>query len=131
MKKVRTCFCCAVKNEPKPPAPAPSPTPAPVEANAKSKEAPENKTDQDANTVDGQNIAAQTFNFRELATATKNFRQECLLGEGGFGRVYKGTLQSNGQVNYNDFLFLFSNTKLINVHIYLDHLILLEHACTI
>ncbi|XP_010549867.1 PREDICTED: receptor-like kinase LIP2 [Tarenaya hassleriana] len=40
----------------------------------------------------------KTFTFRELATATKNFRQECLLGEGGFGRVYKGTLQSSGQV---------------------------------
>ncbi|KAL0843179.1 hypothetical protein Bca101_016424 [Brassica carinata] len=40
----------------------------------------------------------KTFNFRELATATKNFRQECLLGEGGSGRVYKGTLQSTGQL---------------------------------
>ncbi|XP_022742812.1 probable serine/threonine-protein kinase PBL25 [Durio zibethinus] len=44
------------------------------------------------------NIAAQRFTFRELAAATKNFRQECLLGEGGFGRVYKGTLQATGQV---------------------------------
>ncbi|KAJ8753641.1 hypothetical protein K2173_025632 [Erythroxylum novogranatense] len=44
------------------------------------------------------NIDSQTFTFRELATATKNFRQECLLGEGGFGRVYKGTLASNGRV---------------------------------
>ncbi|KAF3782273.1 Serine/threonine-protein kinase [Nymphaea thermarum] len=43
-------------------------------------------------------IAAQTFTFRELAVATKNFRQECLLGEGGFGRVYKGRLESTGQV---------------------------------
>ncbi|XP_077240532.1 serine/threonine-protein kinase PBL27-like [Tasmannia lanceolata] len=43
-------------------------------------------------------IAAQTFTFRELASATKNFRQECLLGEGGFGRVYKGRLESTGQV---------------------------------
>uniref|UniRef100_A0A803QYB6 Protein kinase domain-containing protein n=1 Tax=Cannabis sativa TaxID=3483 RepID=A0A803QYB6_CANSA len=43
-------------------------------------------------------IAAQTFTFRELAAATKNFRPECFLGEGGFGRVYKGRLESTGQV---------------------------------
>ncbi|KAI4345460.1 hypothetical protein L6164_012584 [Bauhinia variegata] len=43
-------------------------------------------------------IAAQTFTFRELAAATKNFRPECLLGEGGFGRVYKGRLEITGQV---------------------------------
>ncbi|KAF3340946.1 Serine/threonine-protein kinase PBS1 [Carex littledalei] len=42
-------------------------------------------------------IAAQTFTFRELAAATKNFRQDSLLGEGGFGRVYRGRLE-NGQV---------------------------------
>ncbi|KAL9228307.1 hypothetical protein vseg_003901 [Gypsophila vaccaria] len=41
-------------------------------------------------------IAAQTFTFRELANATKNFRAEHLIGEGGFGRVYKGQL-STGQ----------------------------------
>ncbi|KAG0480966.1 hypothetical protein HPP92_011824 [Vanilla planifolia] len=39
-------------------------------------------------------IAAQTFTFRELAAATKNFRPECLLGEGGFGQVYKGYLEN-------------------------------------
>ncbi|XP_051116544.1 serine/threonine-protein kinase PBS1-like [Andrographis paniculata] len=42
-------------------------------------------------------IAAQTFTFRELAKATDNFRPECFLGEGGFGRVFKGKLPS-GQV---------------------------------
>ena len=44
-------------------------------------------------------IAAKTFTFRELAAATQNFRQDCLLGEGGFGRVYKGRLE-NGQVGF-------------------------------
>ena len=43
-------------------------------------------------------IAAHTFAFRELAAATKNFRADCLLGEGGFGRVYKGRLESTSQV---------------------------------
>ncbi|EOA30232.1 hypothetical protein CARUB_v10013354mg [Capsella rubella] len=49
-------------------------------------------------TEQSEGMTLKTFTFRELATATKNFRQECLLGEGGFGRVYKGTLQSTGQV---------------------------------
>jgi hypothetical protein len=45
-------------------------------------------------------IAAQTFTFRELAAATNNFRADCLLGEGGFGRVYKGYLESVNQVRF-------------------------------
>nr|XP_017229215.1 PREDICTED: receptor like protein kinase S.2-like [Daucus carota subsp. sativus] len=44
-------------------------------------EATDNKDDND-----NKNIASQAFTFRELATATRNFRQECLIG-GGFGRV--------------------------------------------
>lgn len=30
---------------------------------------------------------AQLFTFRELASATKNFRNESIVGEGGFGPV--------------------------------------------
>ncbi|CAK9171918.1 unnamed protein product, partial [Ilex paraguariensis] len=43
-------------------------------------------------------IAAQTFTFRELAAATNNFSPDSFLGEGGFGSVYKGRLQSTDQV---------------------------------
>ncbi|XP_020275793.1 probable serine/threonine-protein kinase PBL21 isoform X2 [Asparagus officinalis] len=40
---------------------------------------------------------AQQFSLRELVVATQNFRESNLLGEGGFGRVFKGALAS-GQV---------------------------------
>ncbi|KAJ9542689.1 hypothetical protein OSB04_029195 [Centaurea solstitialis] len=40
---------------------------------------------------------ARKFTFRELASATKNFKRESLLGESGFGKVYKGTL-ADGKV---------------------------------
>lgn len=36
----------------------------------------------------------RVFTFAELKTATKNFRIDNLLGEGGFGKVYKGWLES-------------------------------------
>lgn len=34
------------------------------------------------------------FTFSELRSATRNFRPDMLVGEGGFGRVYKGWLDS-------------------------------------
>ncbi|KAK7262387.1 hypothetical protein RJT34_29959 [Clitoria ternatea] len=41
---------------------------------------------------------AQTFTFSELEAATGNFRLDCFLGEGGFGKVYKGNLEKINQV---------------------------------
>ncbi|XP_022572263.2 probable serine/threonine-protein kinase PBL23 isoform X2 [Brassica napus] len=44
------------------------------------------------------NISAQIFTFRELCVATKNFNPENQLGEGGFGRVYKGHIETSEKV---------------------------------
>uniref|UniRef100_A0A5B7B1S7 Protein kinase domain-containing protein n=1 Tax=Davidia involucrata TaxID=16924 RepID=A0A5B7B1S7_DAVIN len=42
--------------------------------------------------------AAEVFTFRQLAAATDNFDPKLLLGEGGFGRVYKGHIGTKNQV---------------------------------
>ncbi|PSR86367.1 Serine/threonine-protein kinase [Actinidia chinensis var. chinensis] len=44
-------------------------------------------------------VSAQIFPFHELTAATKNFGQECLVGEAGIGRVYKGLLEITGQID--------------------------------
>jgi len=36
------------------------------------------------------------FAFNDLKCATRNFRPESLLGEGGFGCVFKGWIEENG-----------------------------------
>ncbi|KAG6432161.1 hypothetical protein SASPL_103735 [Salvia splendens] len=41
---------------------------------------------------------ARIFTFEELSVATKYFRPEFLLGEGGFGRVFKGQLDTGETV---------------------------------
>ncbi|KAE9618031.1 putative protein kinase RLK-Pelle-RLCK-VIIa-1 family [Lupinus albus] len=66
--------------------------------NARASPKREPRTNKEANKDTGNNnIAAQTFTFRELASITRNFRQECLIGEGGFGRVYKGKIEKTNQ----------------------------------
>lgn len=36
------------------------------------------------------------FTFQELKSATGNFRPDSILGEGGFGYVFKGWIEENG-----------------------------------
>ncbi|XP_027916322.1 probable serine/threonine-protein kinase PIX13 isoform X2 [Vigna unguiculata] len=40
----------------------------------------------------------KVFSFEELKSATGNFRSDRLIGEGGFGRVYKGWLDENNLI---------------------------------
>lgn len=43
---------------------------------------------------------ARTFKFLDLVAATQNFKAENFLGEGGFGKVYKGYLPETGEVSF-------------------------------
>ncbi|KAK7860879.1 putative serine/threonine-protein kinase pix7 [Quercus suber] len=50
------------------------------------------------NLVEDLKVASQLrkFSFNELKSSTRNFRPESLLGEGGFGCVFKGWINENG-----------------------------------
>lgn len=41
---------------------------------------------------------ARTFTYAQLQAATDNFNSDNFLGEGGFGKVYKGKLEDTGQI---------------------------------
>ena len=43
-------------------------------------------------------VGPHRFPYKELKKATRNFHHKNLLGFGGFGRVYKGTLQNNTEI---------------------------------
>ena len=38
-----------------------------------------------------------SFTYKDLATATRRFSERMVLGKGGFGKVYKGVLQTSKQ----------------------------------
>lgn len=44
-------------------------------------------------------IHCQVFIYEELYAATEGFRADRFLGEGGFGKVYKGVLDGTNQVD--------------------------------
>ncbi|RDX58630.1 putative serine/threonine-protein kinase PBL23, partial [Mucuna pruriens] len=44
------------------------------------------------------NISSKIFSYSELCVATQNFHPSNMIGEGGFGRVYKGRLKGTDQV---------------------------------
>ncbi|GAU21646.1 hypothetical protein TSUD_251290, partial [Trifolium subterraneum] len=59
---------------------------------------PDQKTDlKTSETNDDVSISnnVKSFSFNDLKEATRNFRQENLIGEGGFGFVFKGWIDEN------------------------------------
>ncbi|KAK9041704.1 hypothetical protein V6N11_016794 [Hibiscus sabdariffa] len=46
------------------------------------------------------NATAKVFKYREICTATNNFNPQNQIGEGGFGRVYKGLIENQNRVHY-------------------------------
>ncbi|ESW18418.1 hypothetical protein PHAVU_006G039500 [Phaseolus vulgaris] len=44
------------------------------------------------------NITSRIISYHELCVATQNFHPTNMIGEGGFGRVYKGYLKSTNEV---------------------------------
>lgn len=58
------------------------------------------------------NITAHVFTYKDISAATKNFSRTNLIGEGGFGRVYKGYLESKHMVinSFYHYYFIYIST---------------------
>lgn len=52
--------------------------------------------------LDPKDCNAKTFTFADMIVATENFKEENYLGEGGFGKVYKGRLPDTGEVSWRN-----------------------------
>lgn len=63
------------------------------------------KIDEEIQKIRKAKVLARIFTFRELVVATDNFNPDCLIGEGGFGRVYQGYIESMDQVYMNETVF--------------------------
>lgn len=92
-------FCCLETRKVSPPVVVKEDRPVanqtPVEIAAKEPDVGKSPHDAEANTS-----KARTFTFANLVAATQSFKEENFLGEGGFGKVYRGLLPETGEVSY-------------------------------
>lgn len=51
-----------------------------------------------SNELPDRNAEFLILSFRAIATTTNNFSESCILGQGGFGNVYKGTLEDGKEI---------------------------------
>ena len=58
----------------------------------------------------GKSIKSRIFTYCELCDATKNFSTENLIGEGGFGKVYRGLVDDQVK-SYSKSHFFFFPTQ--------------------
>ncbi|XVE59822.1 hypothetical protein DITRI_Ditri05aG0077800 [Diplodiscus trichospermus] len=70
---------------------------SPREISNKASIAPKSQTSVSSNLKADTSVSSnlKSFSFSDLKNATKNFRSEALLGEGGFGCVFKGWIDEN------------------------------------
>ncbi|XP_031109691.1 cysteine-rich receptor-like protein kinase 2 [Ipomoea triloba] len=61
--------------------------------------------------IRGNILGAKSYIYKDLKAATNNFSEENILGKGGFGDVYKGTLQSGDVVAVKKLITISSRSK--------------------
>lgn len=92
------CFCCVVARRSKTSHPKPSWFPLPLHGNSLTM----TKMSTASGTASCISLAScnlgRNFTFQEIMDATNKFDENLLLGVGGFGRVYKGTMEDGTRV---------------------------------
>ncbi|XP_023730375.1 receptor-like protein kinase THESEUS 1 [Lactuca sativa] len=95
------CFCCVVARRSKMSHPKPSWLPLPLHGNSltmtKMSTASQKSATASCISLASCNLG-RNFTFQEIMDATNKFDENLLLGVGGFGRVYKGTMEDGTSV---------------------------------